>query len=615
LRGISPRFSFHKLENASDSFVTRFTDWVTAASKNGNIAEPSGYLAIGFFLFTAWVLFSNLGGVALFEPDEGRNAEIAREILLLKDWVTPHYDFIPRLDKPILYFDLVALAYKLFGFSEWSARLPSALAALACLSLTYGFARSLYGRWAALWSTLILLTSGGFFGLSRVVILDMLLTLLLTLALCCFFWGQAAVDRGKGKIPFLLMHAALGAATLIKGPIGVLLPAAVILFYLFFTKRWMLLRRMEFALGIPLFLLTAAPWYVLVELRNPGYLNHFFWQENVARFTTAQFRRTGSWYYFIEMLSLGFLPWTILLPTMIARLWKRWRDDERLFLILWIALPLLFFSLSSSKLFHYILPVYPPLAIIVGACVADSLTDSSTKFRWLLSLAIVFYFLASFLVVFGVQWPELLPYRLRPYIPATFATTSIELVIGMAVALMLVLLAIQWRPSRKHVFLYSATCVSFALFILFAEPIVATVALHRSSKVLAEKAVSFIRDEDQLVIYEGYPSSLPFYLNLQRPIWVVWSGTKSKVLGSDYVAQRQPKPVAGYGQVLFTYEEFAALWRTSKHRFVVFVDSGAMNRFELRVGAPPRVLLKLADTVLVENRGADRNANDDDQKH
>ncbi len=285
-----------------------------------------------------------------------------------------------------------------------------------------------------------------------------------------------------------------------------------------------------------------------------------------------------------------------------------------MFLALWIALPLLFFSLSSSKLFHYILPIYPALAIIVGARAAEVLTDSSIKTRWLLSFAAGFYFLAWLLVILAVQWPEFLPDRLRPYIPAAFAGTSIPLVIGMSVALMLVLLGIQWRLWRRQEFLYAATCTGFMLFVLCAEPIVATVASHRSSKFLAEKAAPLIREEDRLMLYEGYPSSLLFYLNLQRPMWVVWSGKKTRVLGSDYVAQRRPKPPAGYGRVLFTREEFATLWRGSKDRFVVFVDSSDMNRFERLVGAPPRVLLELADTVLVANREAGRNANDDDQK-
>lgn len=340
-----------------------------------------------------WVLFSNLGGFALFQPDEGRNAEIAREILLLKDWVTPHYDFIPRLDKPIFFLDLVALSYKLFGISEWSARLPSALTAFACLFLTYGFARSVFGRWAALWSALILLTSIEFFALSLVVILDMLLTFFLTVALCCFFLGERGVGGGQGKINFLLMYAAMGAATLTKGPVGVLLPAAVIFLYLLIAKRWTLLRHMELPFGVILFILIAASWYVLAEFSNPGYLRHFLWEENVARFATEQFKRGGPWYYFLLVLTAGFFPWSALLPTALAESWRRSLKREYLFLILWIVVPLAFFSLSSSKLPHYILPIYPGLAIIVGATVADSSAKRTGFFGFL--PALFFCYLSS----------------------------------------------------------------------------------------------------------------------------------------------------------------------------------------------------------------------------
>ena len=155
----------------------------------GLSSEPSQYWTVGLLLFGISILLLNLGGAALFEPDEGRNAEIAREILLLKDWVTPHYDFIPRLDKPMLFFGLVALSYKLFGISEWAARLPSALAALACLCITYRFASSLFGRRAGLWSALILLSSMEFFAMSRAVLMDMTLTCFVSLALWSFCLG------------------------------------------------------------------------------------------------------------------------------------------------------------------------------------------------------------------------------------------------------------------------------------------------------------------------------------------------------------------------------------------------------------------------------------------
>jgi len=606
----------YRLDRVIWAFVMGFMNRVTPTSNEQRVdfrrqdikrillvrGPPASYWTIGLFVPCLWVLFSNLGGAALFEPDEGRNAEIAREILLLKDWVTPHYDFIPRLDKPIFFFDLVALSYKLFGISEWSARLPSALAALACLFLTYGFARSVFGRWAALWSALILLTSIEFFALSHVVILDMSLTFFLTAALYCFFLGQRGIGGGQRKIKFLLMYAAMGAATLIKGPIGFLLPTAVIFLYLFIEKRWMLLRHMELPFGVPLFILIAASWYVLAELRNPGYLRHFLWEENVARFTTKQFQRGGPWYYFLGILTAGFFPWSALLPTALTESWKHSLKSQYLFLNLWIVVPLAFFSVSSSKLPHYILPIYPGLAIIVGATVANALADLSAKANRVLWFPASAFFLLSLVLTLVRLWPQFFPSRLQPYIQGSFSATPILLLVGLGMTTILALISIRKNLWAEHEFLYAATAISFALFVLFAEPIVRTVSLIRSSKQLAEKAAPFIRADDQVVLYEGYPTSLPFYLNIQRPIWVVWSGKKSKVLGSDYVAKKRPEPAPGYGQILFTYEEFAELWKTSKHRFAVFVDSGAVDRFELLVGSRPKILLKVGETVLVENK-------------
>ena len=287
------------------------------------------------------------------------------------DWITPHYDFIPRLDKPAVFFGLVALAFKVFGLSEWAARLPSVLAAFGCLSLAYIVARSIFGRWAALWSVLILVTSIEFFALSRVVILDMVLTFFITLSLACFWFGHLATGPRR-KFLVLLMYAFIGAATLVKGPIGLVLPAAVIFFYLLLSGKWALLGEMELSLGVPLFLIVAASWYVAVELRNPGYLHHFLYEENFARFTSTQFNRSGPWYYFIMVLAVGFFPWTALLPMTVADFRTRRPAQEHLFLILWIAVPFVVFSLSGSKLPHYILPLYPPLAILVGATVAKA---------------------------------------------------------------------------------------------------------------------------------------------------------------------------------------------------------------------------------------------------
>jgi 4-amino-4-deoxy-L-arabinose transferase-like glycosyltransferase len=568
----------------------------------GKSFDPHTWCVIGLCVFCLVVLFFGLGGAALFEPDEGRNAEVAREVLLLDDWITPHYDFIPRLDKPAVFFGLVALAFKVFGLSEWAARLPSVLAALCCLSLTYIVARSIFERWAALWSVLILVTSIEFFALSRVVILDMVLTFLITLSLACFWFGHLATGPRR-KFLVLLMYAFLGAATLVKGPIGLVLPAAVIFFYLLLSGKLALLGEMELSLGVPLFLIVAASWYVAVELRNPGYLHHFLYEENFARFTTTQFNRSGPWYYFLMVLAAGFFPWTLLLPMTLADFRKRPPADGHLFLILWIALPFIVFSLSASKLPHYILPLYPPLAILVGATVAKAFTAApSAKMSWVLSFPAVTFFLAALLPALLFLPSDFLPKKIPPQIYAALPRTSVLLTVAVAAALMLGLAAMKKGLWHREFYIYGSTVLGFALFILVAEPITASVSLNRSSKQLAEAAASVIQPGDQLVLYDKYLSSLPFYLRVQQPIWVVWSGNKSRVLGSDYIVKKRPEPAAGYGKVLYTYEEFADLWVVSRSRLVVFIDDHAADTLARLEGALPRKLLRIGDIALVTNR-------------
>jgi 4-amino-4-deoxy-L-arabinose transferase-like glycosyltransferase len=569
-----------------------------------NCAAPSRFLVVALLVFCGWALFFNLGGAALFEPDEGRNAEIAREILLLKDWVTPHYDFIPRLDKPISYYWLIALSYKIFGVSEWSARLPSALAALGCLAVVYGFTRLLFGPWAALWSVLVLLSSVEFIVISRIVILDMVFTFFLTCALCCFATAARERERDKRKLLFLLMYAACGAATLVKGPIGFLLPGAIVFFYLLLSRRWHLLREIQLVPGVAIFLAVVAPWYVAAEVRNPGYLRYFLLYENVARFATAKLDRHEAWYFFLIVLCGGFFPWTLLLPNAVIRLCRRPVQHEHLFLLLWAAVPLIVFSLSSSKLPHYILPIFPALAVVVGSAVDALLQGTDGRSRLPAAVPLAGFFLTALGTSVGLLFPQLLPQRFQTYIDQAFPIISLLRIslVFLVLGLGIIALRLRQRYWRTQIWLCGATAASFALVILLAVPIMMATSFHRSSKDLAEAAAPFIGDHDQLVLYGGYPSSLPFYLRIQRPIAVVLSQRQRTVLGSNYVASQRPRPVSGYGEILLSEEEFATLWQSSPHRLVVFTERGGLNRLRRAGVEPSAPLLQVGEAILLENK-------------
>jgi 4-amino-4-deoxy-L-arabinose transferase-like glycosyltransferase len=561
--------------------------------------KPAALWTIGLFIFCGWLMFSNLGGPALLEPDEGRNAEVAREILLLDDWVTPHYDFIPRLDKPMLFFGLVALSYKAFGISEWSARLPAALAGLSCILLVYFFAGRFFGRWAALWSALVLLTSLQFFGFARVVMLEMLLTFFVSLALCCFFLGQAEVARGRGRMPFLLMYGAMGAATAIKGPIGFLLPGAVIFLYISVTRQWALLGSMQLPLGIPVFLLTAAPWYILAEVHSPGYLQYFIWEQNVARFMTSRFNRGQPWYFFLLVLIGGFFPWSMLLPHAVGRFWKRSIACEGLFLLLWVLVPVTIFSLSSSKLAHYILPVFPALAMTVGA-VLGQLKSSDGIVSRIFAFPPFGFFLLCLVSICLVLWHELLPHAFQSYVQNAFPKFPAALVAVLILSLMFSLVAARRRSDPRALFF--AAGVGFAVFALLAGPIIESVAFRRSSKNLARQAASLIGNEDRIALFRTYPLGLPFYLNIRRPITIIAADGEPSGLGSDYISSRRPQPAPGYGKVIYSPKEFVELWTTSKDRIVIFANKSMVQRWVDFNRSTPRELLRVGDIVVLENK-------------
>ena len=559
-------------------------------------------LSLGLVIFCFFAFFYNLGGSALFEPTEGRNAEIAREILYSHDWVTPHDDFVPVLDKPIFFHWLIALCYKLFGVSEWSARLPSALAGLGSVVLIYLFARKSFGFWEAAWSSLILASGVQFYALSRIVIFDMPLNFFVTLSLCSFYWAANTDLEFKKGAFYLLMYGAMGGATLIKGPIGLFLPGMVIVFYMLVTNKWFLLRQMNLFYGVLVFLIVVIPWYVFAEVKNPGYLYYFLWEENLVRFFTSHFNRNEPVYYFFEVLAVGFMPWTFLFPYLIRAQWKKSKDETTLFLVLWAGLPFIFFSFSQAKLSHYILPVYPPLAILAGTALATGLRHPSNEKRWPLWFPAVDLFGVFCVMIVGLYWPEVLPQPLQEAVRTALRDVPGFLLFALLLGTTWLALSTSKYLVMSQSALYLCCCGGFALYFLSVQPIVERIALDASSKLLAEKLTSVIQPKDQLVIYDNFRSSLPYYLNIERPIWVVSSRKDHSIMESYYAAERHPQPAAVYGRALLTREEFSEAWGTSNRQLFVLLREKNLRRLGGKNQIPPKIMLRANDFVLVAHR-------------
>jgi len=575
----------------------------TAASTKPRSLFRTGHrIASGAaLLLCAAALFLKLGAPALFEPDEGRNAEKAREILLLDDWVTPHENFLVVLDKPIFYYWLIAASYETFGVSEWSARLPSALAAAGCVLLIFLFARRFCGFWEGLWSGVVLATSLEFYILGRTVIFDMTLSFFITLALFSFI-SVLHEDKIWLRRSWLgLMYVSLGIATLVKGPIGVALPGTVVFVYLLISRKLSLLSRLELHIGIPLFLFIVAPWYYEVERFNPGYLRYFLWEENFIRYFTPHFNRAEPWYYFFLILAVGFLPWSLCIPGALSEAWRGRRDDIFAFLLVWTVLPFVFFSFSGAKLPHYILPIFPPLALLTGISLQHSLTASGRQAVWPLALACLSLSLlvAGFVIAAGSfhflqESAQFVFAEISPLLRGTALLIAIGFA-GLAV--------FTWSGRWKNqVSLFVWLSIVLILYVNLLGTMLVRASMGRSARDLAAKAASYIQPDTQVVIYDTTLESLPFYLKINRPIWSIWSGEKASVFGSFYLAEKGAAAAPGFGRALLTFDEFRREWaKAPKDHFAVFIKRKSLPRLAQDTAHAPTIRVEQGSMLFVSN--------------
>ncbi len=322
---------------------------------------------------TLGLMVLQTGKTPLFEPDEGRYAEIPREMLATGDFVTPRLNGVLYFEKPPLYYWLVAGSMRLLGSNEWAVRLPGMLASAGMVLMTVAFARRRWGLRTALLSGIVTGTSVLVFVLARIAIIDPVLSLAMSAAafsFCAFLEAERHGDAQRARRALYGLAVAAAAAVLLKGLVGIVLPGGAIAVYVALSGRWNLVPKLLSPGPLAVFLLLAVPWHVAVAFRNPDFLHFYFVHEHLERFATTAHRRTGHPLYFVAVLLAGFLPWTGFFgrfretfPSRLAAL--RERESES-FLWIWALLVFAFFSVSRSKLIPYVEPIWPALGLLLA---------------------------------------------------------------------------------------------------------------------------------------------------------------------------------------------------------------------------------------------------------
>ena len=327
----------------------------------------SGRRLLALLLVFALVWLGSLGCRKLVTPDEGRYAEISREMALSGDWVTPRLNGIKYFEKPPLQYWATAAAFKVFGETEFAARLWTGLAGFIAVLATLFTGRRLFGNAAGLLSAAICASSLLFVFMGHFNALDMGLAGCLHLALCGFLLAQQGSTQ-DGRLWMPAVWAALALAVLAKGLVALVLTGATLVLYSLATRDFSPWRRLDLLRGLVVFLALAAPWFVAVSLANPEFARFFFIHEHFERFLTKTHGRVEPAWYFLPVLAIGFLPWTTMALQAVPASWRRTGEgfQPRRFLLLWCLVVLGFFSASGSKLPSYILPLIPALALLAG---------------------------------------------------------------------------------------------------------------------------------------------------------------------------------------------------------------------------------------------------------
>ncbi|MDD4929883.1 MAG: glycosyltransferase family 39 protein [Gallionella sp.] len=462
----------------------------------------------------ALIWFANLEYRTLIKPDEGRYAEIPREMVSTGDWVTPRLNGLKYFEKPPLQYWATAAAYTVFGEHQWTSRLWAGLTGFAGLFLVWFAGMRLFGREAASYAALLLSSSMLYVLMGHINTLDMGVTFFITLGIFAMLLGQSEADIKKRRNWMLLAWAGMALAVMSKGLMGIILPGTAVFIYCMVQRDFTVLKRMHWLPGIAVFLLITAPWFYLVMQANPEFFDRFFIYEHYTRFTTKDLGRYQPWYYFVPVLLAGALPWTVLLFDAMFRSAFAAPGESRdagegkpfnagRFLLIWAVFIYGFFTISGSKLPSYLLPMFPALVLLMGRRITQM---RERVLFWqiavVLPVALLFLVLAVNVGKFADTANQI---ELYPDYSAWLIAASLILLSGLSGGM-----ALLWRAQKP------AAVLVIALTMLLATQIGVsgynTIARERSAKHIAEAIRSQVSPSVPFYSVLTYEQTLPFYL-------------------------------------------------------------------------------------------------------
>jgi len=455
------------------------------------------------------------------EPDEARYSLIPSAMNQSGNYVTPQLKHIIYLEKPPLVYWVTALAFKILGENDFSARLFVGLCAWGCILLAYFIGRNFRDEKTGLYAAAILTISAFPFVLGRINILDTPLTFFI----CLSIWmGYLALNRQNKKYYYYLFYFSCALAFLAKGVIGVVFPFAVLVLWLLWAGRWRDSWKLFSPVGILIFFIVVCPWLILAQKENSDFLYFFFVREHLLRFTTKMHGKTEPFYYYLPVIIGGILPWFLYL----IKAWPEksirgelFTKNENKLLLIWILFIFLFYTLSSSKLATYIAPVFLPIALFAGSIFRnyeENAIDISGKKKIFYRLAII---LQSSIIIVALLLPPILNKYSDPTIGLVVMTSG-----NWCLYIILPLLAALLMPFLPEVIEHKYHCGWFisiyALCVILLAgsllPVNDFLAPYRSSLTVKDAISDYVPKDQDLYQYRVNFYGIDFYNKIRTPI-------------------------------------------------------------------------------------------------